>query len=773
MKVWWLPLLLLALPGNALGDCLALGPMPAASSCSSKSAEIELIAPTTREKFEERRSTNLEPLLADPAFRTGLWVTGEVSFRLHTDAERLVEVFLMFPRDYFHPVALHVNGAPADTRYQTKPGPGRLRPRSGLEEISLLARVGAGATIAVRTDAPRYVVSAVRTTAVARFESELVPAFRRRLGQLVADPFLDGLRSSRRHPIEQLAVRLLLSSDPVTRREGAVGVARALYWEAAENHEPRDMERARRALEDALRVAPDDAIVHQMVSASCTGLNVGSRIMPAGWSLCGKARALPWDSALSADPPGAPAWATSQRRLVLRMEAITRWWVEKRQNPNGELGGGWGDDVEILRSWGPQALGLGSRTAAEGLRRIADGLWASGTLLHGYDRGISDVEHSSEPTTDTLPLRAAAFPEDGAALARLGETASCAFYWIALQPDGKWRFRSSWFNCRDYDPRPERALDVHLNTRAAGPALWHAFFSHDPQLISLLARWGESWVEAMRSTRHGKPAGIFPSVLRSADGEYLIGTDGWDRPLAEWDYFQWSGGSQEGLASLMLALHDLTGEKRWLDAAEESFSPLERCHLHANLCEQIRRSPEAFLAWRRLSGNPRFDRAFGFDPAQDRDAILGRMAEMAREAEQRLAHNFDMFTSEVLFTDRVYYQLPAEYRQRLFGGESPRGDRYPTFAVTWPAAEGEFARAVLDATPRSLEMALYGFEEREMGVPVLLWRLEPGEYRWESRDRTGRPLGRGTFVKSSSPQRVSLTLPSRTAAFISILGAGK
>ena len=37
---------------------------------------------------------------------------------------------------------------------------------------------------------------------------------------------------------------------------------------------------------------------------------------------------------------------------------VMRFWCEKRQAPDGQFGGGWGDDVEIWRKWTPILLGF-------------------------------------------------------------------------------------------------------------------------------------------------------------------------------------------------------------------------------------------------------------------------------------------------------------------------------------------------------------------------------------------------------------------------------
>ncbi|MBL8234899.1 MAG: hypothetical protein JNL98_40740, partial [Bryobacterales bacterium] len=445
--------------------------------------------------------------------------------------------------------------------------------------------------------------------------------------------------------------------------------------------------------------------------------------------------------------------------LKYRMEAITRWWVDQRQQANGELGGGWGDDVEILRHWGPLSAGLGSEVATRGVLRLADGLWNGDELKDGYSRRVSDVEHSSEPSTDTLPLRAALAPDDPVGRERLRITAKCAENWIAKQPDGHWRFRSSWFNCTEMDTAPARAVDVHLNTRAAGPALWSAYFDRDPKLIALLANWAESWRVAMRSTAHGKPFGLIPSVVRAADGAYMIGSSKWDEPQAEWDYFQWSGESQEALTSLFLAMHDLTGDAKWMKAAEESFAILKDCRNHTRYCEQIRKNPEALRITERHAGKA---------PKVDRATLLSQLADLAAAAEERLSTNFDMYTTEVLWTDRVYYKLPTEYRDRLFGGEGPRGDRYPMYAVTWTPVEGEFARAVVDWSSRSMEIAAYNFEQSPITAEARLWRLDKGDYRCHVTDSTGKLRYTSIFGMRKNPQLLRITLPARTEVTIRI-----
>ncbi len=731
-------------------DCVAWVPPPQGSACVAEHPGIYWTSRYPGSLPVAGLNLRMDPALADPAFRTGLDANGVQRFFFAMPGEYILELFLYFANSETDSWVLEVGDQVADGRFT--PSPLRLGPSNRPRVVSLIGVVKGGDDVTVRSNSPGYMVVGARWTPRGVFEAVRVPQLLERLRKLQADPFFEERLSSRAERMAELAELAMRSANRAAADEALLQATRATYWIAAENHQPRDTRRLVELFDEAaVRIGHHPAI-RAMISAACAGTAPGLRGVARGrW--CGTIQAVPWTAPVDVALDGAPRWAAAQWQLRARLEALTAWWVRRRQRANGELGGGWGDDVEILRHWGPLALGLGSEVAAEGIRRVAEGVWNSGQLKDGYERQISDVEHSSEPTTDTLPLLAALAPFDAGVRARLAETAACAPYWIVAQPDGQWRFRSSWFNCREHDPSPARALDVHLNTRALGPALWHAWLSRDPKLVELLARYGAAWRKAQMDTSHGKPAGVFPPVLRSGDGGYLIGSGRWDQPQAEWDYFQWSGGSQEALTSLMLALDDLTGEAKWLEAVGDAAGVLDRCQAHPDVCTAVRGAPEALLEYRRRTG-----------VAEEPPAatILSQMAMAAAELDARLSTNFDLSTSEAIYTDRVAYGLPVEYKQRLFGGEAPRGDRAPTFAVTWPAAKVRFARAVLSAGRRQLTARLYNFEGEAAMAPVRLWRLDPGTYQWECGGRTGR------FEVVSLPVDVAVPVAARAEAELRI-----
>lgn len=690
----------------AAAICVAFTAPPPDSGC--KAADPHLVWVNRPRQLESVKvNASLDPLLMDAAFRQGVRVTGTQRFQIQ--GAWLVEALIHFANSDRYSYTLSW-GSNSDKRFIAKPA--RLGPSRRPRVVPLMISGGSG-EVRIDSDAPSYELVALRWYTKADFEEKVLSSLHTRLRSLQADPFFENRRESRAQRMQELAEMAIHGGEHEALRQ----LTRAVYWISAENHQPRDLDRLNELLLRCLREIPEDETVRQMASSACSGRNIGGSRPMARELWCDSITPVRWTPTVKENLEGAPGWAREQWYLRTRLEEITRWWVDQRQRENGEIGGGWGDDVEILRQWGPLALGLSSETASRGLRRMADGLWISGQLKDGYDKDISDVEHSSEPTTDTLGLLAATFPFDEAVLAKLSQTSACAYNWIAPQPDGLWRFRSSWFNCAQHDPKPERALDVHMNTRAMGPALWYAALTRDGKLIDLLSKWGDSWRTARDDTRHGKPAGVFPPVLRSSDGHYLIGSDDWRTPQAEWDYFQWSPGVQESLEALFRGLHAITADAKW-----------------------------------RMGNEPPFDPPSATDLEQE-----------ARNLALNLQSNFDMMTREVLYTDRVYYSMSPRYQRWLFGGEPPRGDRAPLFAVTWPAQKTPFARAVLGNGPDALKLRIYAFEEGE--ALVRLWRLKAGNYTWSTGAATG------TFQLTRTPHDLILPLPARQDLTVEITAA--
>ena len=153
---------------------------------------------------------------------------------------------------------------------------------------------------------------------------------------------------------------------------------------------------------------------------------------------------------------------------------------------------------------------------------------------------------------------------------------------------------------------------------------------------------------------------------------------------------------------------------------------------------------------------------------RDDGAVLQMMSREAEAMEARIRYNFAMLTSEALFTDRVIPWWSPAYKAALFGGDAPRGERYPGFAVTWPATDNQVARVVLEAGPERLRFRFYNFEDREAALPVRLWRTNAGRWSLCISRGSGETLASSEIAVTARTQIVKLALPARTEVAVSL-----
>ncbi len=90
-----------------------------------------------------------------------------------------------------------------------------------------------------------------------------------------------------------------------------------------------------------------------------------------------------WPPVREAPTDGSPEWAFYMRYYLTRYKSIVDWWAE-RQNPDGQVGGGWNDDV-LFASRLPGVFLYSGDTNARGIfDRIFQGLAGTRMFHDGY-----------------------------------------------------------------------------------------------------------------------------------------------------------------------------------------------------------------------------------------------------------------------------------------------------------------------------------------------------------------------------------------------------
>ena len=501
---------------------------------------------------------------------------------------------------------------------------------------------------------------------------------------------------------------------------------------------------------------------------------------------------MPWKMDYPAVPQ-APEWASLQRECLEKLNDIISWWIDHRQLPDGQYGGGWGDDVEMWRWWTPLLVAFEEPQIMEAQRKLSGGLFQLDRMQDGYTSRISDVEHTAEDSGDTITAMMHINPEDEVWKQRALRLATLMReQWSGTNERGQLQFKSTYFSANEVDLTAKRACDTVYHPRAVQPALLYWQRSADPALTRLFASWMDTSVDASMRAERGKPAGIIPSAIHWPDGRVGgIGENWWkpenytDNPLYVWP------SSMGMMCNTMLLTYFMTGDEKYMAPikAMASMYRERKDRLPKNppagtadwcVAQMDRFLPEVMAKYTQLENDRQFnpllmEQGNGYVKYR----LTSKRAPLIRELKKNAGAfrwNWPAFTSEVRWTDRVlnfssnYLKyIPAQHIPRfdadelysMLTGDMGGALYFPMNVVRWLTTAREIAAVVDDWNTTSVRASLYHFgkEARDMGVRVYL--LKPGEYRFQLA-AAGKTLAAQTIRRDTAATDITFQLPART-----------
>jgi hypothetical protein len=451
----------------------------------------------------------------------------------------------------------------------------------------------------------------------------------------------------------------------------------------------------------------------------------------------------------------APRWAVYEREAMKRMLKVIHWWINKKQIANGEMGGKYGDDVELLRPWLPAIFGADDSTAKAGYKKLADGVWNSDALERGFAKRVDDVEHSAELFRDTHPAMFLMDYGDPEYVERcLISMQNFRDVWTGRTSLGHLHFKSYYLSATEALTDSLHGIDVALNARAILPGLWAAWYNKNPEIIKLFSAYSNAWVADAARESNGKPAGLIPSAVAFAGDRIGGNSKEWYDPHLGYDYYQWDHiGHVCELQNHLLGMYDITHNDNFLktvndyaalmeDAKKQndlfknakpgSFNWAKNLLLNGGIDHEINNNPmgKVFSMAKKLTGKNKYDQLISkyAEPynqyliTHDRKKIEKGFDEILSS----LRYNFPMLTSEVKFTDRVYMS-GSNLLADMYTGHFGAGYEYPSLVATWKNTGSDVAVFVQSGDKKSADISLYNFG-KEKTVQMLTWQLEPGLY---------------------------------------------
>lgn len=491
-------------------------------------------------------------------------------------------------------------------------------------------------------------------------------------------------------------------------------------------------------------------------------------------------------------PDGAPAWAALQHRAITRLLDIVSYWHSERMLPDGTMGGGYGDDVEMMRWWKTAILVGGDDKALDGWNRLAATGWKN---MRGQPmpEEAQDTEHVTENFSDShglLPLLHTGGPDFSKYMDRSRMLLPILKNVLMERDSGGYLvFKAFRFSRLKSG---ENEADVPYNLRAVLPLANYAFLRPDDKEVSdLIVDYARSWKDITLKEIDGKPAGIVPlMILWGRGGVKLPKGSAPDRPT-DWAFpgywtYEYPAGYSNRVYDLCLAAYYLTKDKSFLEpqrVALELLSTLGEGGLElaasaGSMTTNMGASgtgdydatkfPRGSLKWavrmnraglglagsqyRVATGDTSYDEVLlKHGPAYTKFLILSERAKTSLELAKAAATLEPVFESildtldfnEVLrtqlpqSTDRVWVPGMDFLESTATGdlcGAPPvalRGEEefWPMFGATWRKTGSDVSVLVKTNSSNRFEAYLYNFLESAKSIDARLWQLAPGRYR--------------------------------------------
>ncbi len=508
-------------------------------------------------------------------------------------------------------------------------------------------------------------------------------------------------------------------------------------------------------------------------------------------------------------PVNAPEWAVLQYQLQRRIIDVVHYWINERMTPDGLLTGGIGDDVEVLGWWSPAIYLADDPLVRDAWSRMAETVWQE-TRGKGFSLEVDDVQHSSEMTSDALPMMLLIkrdTPGMQEALTRSRSTLGIfRDIWSGVNPDGYRMVKGSTMSASEIR---EGSGDVCYNLRLIVPLLWSVWFAppsaSSQETADLLVEYARSWRDAIMTEFDGKPRGIVPMAILWDRSKARLpkGTD-WVDPGYWSNLFAYPGGYSEKIYDLMIAAYVLSGDQSFLEPIRFALSEYRKLPAAAN--ESDTQASRGTFEWalrkgginiglaganyRMVTGDTSFDDVLlRIAPPLTRSQILMARADSPTSFTnamtpllnrvkfdlERMDSNPETRTVMTKQTDMIPVSGSAILNAMATGMTTKEGHPIfdmlgdevvlPSFQVTWQGTEGEVAALVTHASPEGLSVLLYNFGSKVKVIRPHFWGLKPGSYEGRLEEMksdsftTVREISKKPFSFTDKGYAVDISLP--------------
>jgi hypothetical protein len=412
-------------------------------------------------------------------------------------------------------------------------------------------------------------------------------------------------------------------------------------------------------------------------------------------------------------PAGVPLWAFRQLEDLKLVKKFVDWWIDERQVPYGDFGGGISDDTDLVEQWpGLALMGVEPDRLRASHTALADAAYKNGMFTNGLSTIMADELHSYEEGINSNSEAMYIGWGDPKVVERLMTTVAALPRIITPNAAGHLHFRTNWFSGTKLFSEGPWEWQRDQSVLVMHPALLMGDFNADATAKKYVLGVADGLVA------HAKPDGSLPDEINWRTDE-VKGVLPVNTPAMQLLYgaFRLSGGDTRYLAPILAA--EAKGGTRALSEFNENlFGEIDR--LGGWKADAIRRGSAA--------GAGGFDRYLAWQADGDKRHLEDLYGEEIRAANQRMY----MMTEGHWWSDRV--EIPSELlqRSRLGGVALKRNWIWPGATVSWrfdrPEAAEQVAILVPGATPGHFKVIAYNTTDRPVSAAMTGWNVTAGDW---------------------------------------------
>jgi hypothetical protein len=419
-------------------------------------------------------------------------------------------------------------------------------------------------------------------------------------------------------------------------------------------------------------------------------------------------------------PAGVPLWAFRQVEDMRLVHRFIDWWIDHRQSPYGDFGGGISDDVDLMQQWPPMALmGGDPDKTTRSLERLADSIFRNGMITDGLGTIRTDELHSYEEgingESEDFYLRWG----DPKALERLMATARAYERITEVNPAGHRHFTTNYFSGTQVTREGVWQWAKPYNTLILHPGELLVDFNGNPATKRLIIEVADGYLA------HG---------IQGADGRWRFPAEFyWPTDEARGDLAKFIG--EVAPLQVFWSAWRWTGDEKYLrpiqaQIAETGTKSLSL--LNGDAIDQLGRQGDwgqDIVKAAKAGKATDFQRWAAWDLTGDKRYLEDLYGRQIQTANQRM----DMVTEQHWWSDRVELFSDELQRSRLGGMALRRNQTAPGHTVSWrfdaPARGEDVAILMPGATPKRFRVIAFNLSDRAVGATLTGWDVLPGRWR--------------------------------------------